>query len=180
MTRDPHTNSSRVFLKPLLFLPLGLFCQHICAQSTDPKESLAIVEVGGAPSHNLTEGATTISPTVAVEFTPVERWLEIEIGTTPTFSRHYTEWVTDLLFKKPWTLSKKVEVMFGVGPEWIHTRSGPSVTNSIGGEVALDFMFWPSRKRRFGWYLEPAYERDFGSGHENSVSISGGVLITVP
>jgi hypothetical protein len=117
---------------------------------------------------------------VAVEFTPIERWLEIEIGTTPTFRHRSTEWVTDLLFKKPWSLSSKVEFMFGVGPEWIHSRSGGAITNSIGGQVALDFMFWPSAKLRFGWFLEPAYEHDFGSGHEKSLSISGGLLIKIP
>ncbi len=118
-----------------------------------PKESLASIELGGAPSWSLTGSGMTMSPTVAIEVTPIEHWLELEIGTTPTFAHHSTEWVTDLLFKKPWTLSKRVEFMFGVGPEWIHKRG----TNSIGGEVALDFMFWPSARRRFGWYLEPAY-----------------------
>ena len=56
--------------------------------------------------------------------TPIENWLELEFGVTPTFSHHSTEWDTDVLFKKPWTLSKKVEFMFGVGPEWI--RQPPS------------------------------------------------------
>jgi hypothetical protein len=48
-----------------------------------------------------------ISPTVAVEVTPIENWLELEAGVTPLFRRDSTEWGTDLLFKKPWTLSKK-------------------------------------------------------------------------
>jgi hypothetical protein len=159
-----------------LIASLALCDREIYAQSASPKESLAIIEVGAAPSWSLTGSGATVSPTVAVEVTPIEHWLELEIGTTPTFAHHSTEWVTDLLFKKPWTLSKKVEFMFGVGPEWIHTRG----TNSIGGEVALDFMFWPSARRRFGWYLEPAYEHDFGRGHEKSISVSGGLLITIP
>ena len=69
--------------------------------------------------------------------------------------------------------------MIGVGPEWIHTRSGGTITNSMGGQVALDFMFWPGARHRFGWYMEPAYEHDFGRGHENSIGISGGLLITI-
>lgn len=28
------------------------------------------------------------------------------------------EWDTDFLFKKPWTISKKLEFMAGIGPEW--------------------------------------------------------------
>jgi hypothetical protein len=165
-----------------LLLAFFLLVWHgdIRAQSASPKESHAIIEVGAAPSWSLTDSKGTLSPTVAVEFTPIEHWLEIEVGTTPTFSRHSTEWVTDVLFKKPWTLSKKVEFMFGVGPEWVHQKSGGLVTNSLGGEAALEFMFWPSAKRRFGWYLEPAYERNFGRGHEKSIGISGGLLISIP
>ena len=98
---------------------------------------------------------SSFGPDVAVEITPIENWLELEAGVTPLFSRHSTEWDTDLLFKKPWTLSKKAEFMFGVGPEWIHTRENGVTTNSVAGEAVLDFMFWPSGKHRFGWYLEP-------------------------
>ena len=69
--------------------------------------------------------------------------------------------------------------MFGVGPEWIHTRAR-RVNELAGGEVALDFMFWPSAKHRFGWYLEPAYDYSFARGHEQSIGISGGLLIAIP
>ena len=41
-------------------------------------------------------------------------------------------------------------------------------------------MFWPSRKHRFGWYLEPTYEYNFARGHEQSVGITGGLLISIP
>jgi hypothetical protein len=51
------------------------------------------------------------------------------------------------------------------------------MTNSLGGEVALDFMFWPTSKHRFGWYLEPGYEYNFAPGHERSIGVSGGFLI---
>ena len=56
-------------------------------------------------------------PTVAVEVTPLKNWLEIEAGVTPLFSNGHTELDTDLLFKKPFTLSNAVEFMLGVGPE---------------------------------------------------------------
>ena len=84
-----------------------------------------------------------------------DKWLELEAGITSLFARHSTEWDADLLFKKPWTLSKKVEFMFGVGPEWVRIRQNGLTGNSVAGEAVLDFMFWPSVKRRFGWYLEP-------------------------
>src|SRR5579872_3619017 len=82
----------------------------------------------------------------------------------------------DLLFKKPWTLSPKMEFMIGIGPEWIHANERSMTANSVAGEGILDFMYWPSAKHKFGWYVEPGYEYSFGRGHEQSVGISGGLL----
>jgi len=143
------------------------------------KEAAGILELGAEPAHSLSRGGWTLSPTVAAEVTPIENWLELEFGVTPTFSHHSTEWDTDVLFKKPWTLSKKVEFMFGVGPEWIHIRENGITTNSVAGEIALDFMFWPSPTRRFGWYIEPAYDYTFGRSHHQAIGVSIGLLISV-
>lgn len=141
---------------------------------------MAIAELGAAGSWNVKGGGASFGPTVAVEFTPIEHWLELEAGVTPLFARHSTEWDTDLLFKKPWTLSKKAEFMLGVGPEWVHARNLGVTTNSVSAEAAADFMFWPFAKHRFGWYLEPAYDYNFGRGHEQSLGVSGGLLIAIP
>jgi hypothetical protein len=149
------------------------------AQSVE-KEPVAVVEIGAAANWNFKGGGSSFGPTVAVEVTPIENWLELEAGVTPLFTRHSAEWDVDLLFKKPWTLSSKVEFMAGVGPEWIHTRANSLTTNALGAEAALDFMFWPSKRHKFGWYLEPAYDYSFGRGHEQSVGISGGLLIAIP
>lgn len=157
---------------PLLFPVLSL------AQDV-PAEPVAVVELGVAPSRSLTDHTSSVGPTVAVEVTPIEEWLELEAGVTPSFGRQSTEWATDLLFKKPWTLSPKVEFMAGIGPEWIYTRETGKTTNSVGGEAVLDFMFWPGRKHKFGWYLEPGYEYNFGKGHERSVGVSFGLLIAI-
>jgi hypothetical protein len=174
--RENHSSMSFRFV---LIASLFLCCGSVFAQGLE-KEPAAIVELGGATSWNLKGGGSSVGPDVAVEFTPIEDWLELEAGVTPLFTRHSTEWDTDLLFKKPWTLSKKAEFMAGVGPEWVHTRQYGISTNSVAGEAALDFMFWPSGKHRFGWYLEPAYEYNFGPGHERSVGISGGLLMAIP
>ncbi len=165
--------------KSVLIAFLFLCCANAFAQSVE-KEPAAVIEIGVAPDRSLNGGGGSFGPTVAVEVTPIENWLELEAGVTPLFARHSTEWDTDLLFKKPWTLSPKAEFMFGVGPEWIHTSRYNVVTNSAGGEVALDFMFWPTRKHKFGWYLEPSYDYDFGRGHDQSVSIGAGLLIAIP
>ena len=151
---------------------------HAAAQSVE-KEPVAVFELGGAADRSLTEGESSFGPTAAVEVTPIENWLELEAGVTPLFRHHSTEWSADLLFKKPWTLSDKTEFMLGVGPEWIHTDSIGLKQNSVAVEVAPDFMFWPSERHRFGWYLEPSYEYKFGPGHEHSLGITGGLLIGI-
>jgi hypothetical protein len=74
----------------------------------------------------------------------------------------------------------KAEFMLGVGPEWVHHRQKGKLTNSILGEIAGDFMFWPTGKHHFGWFLEPAYDYSFGGGHQQSIGISGGLLIGIP
>jgi hypothetical protein len=69
--------------------------------------------------------------------------------------------------------------MMGVGPEWVYLRQHRTTTNSISGEVAGDFMFWPKGKHRFGWYLEPAYDYNFMAGHQQSIGMSAGLLIGI-
>jgi hypothetical protein len=102
----------------LLLTSLCFYPRNIAAQSVDKEpEPAAIVELGGAAGWDLKGGGSSFGPDFAVEVTPIEDWLELEAGTTALFHRHSTEWDTDLLLKKPWTLSKKVEFMAGVGPE---------------------------------------------------------------
>jgi hypothetical protein len=117
---------------------------------------------------------------LAIEVTPIEHWLEIEAGVTALFNRHSKEWDIDLLFKKPWNLSKKVELMAGAGPLWVHVNDNRAITNSAGVEAVLDFMFWPGHNRRLGWFLEPGYDHTFGRGHEKSVGMTFGLLIAIP
>jgi hypothetical protein len=42
------------------------------------------------------------------------------------------------------------------------------------------FLFWPSSKHRFGWFLEAGYDYSFARGHERSIGKSGGLLIGIP
>jgi hypothetical protein len=165
--------------KPIFLISL-LLCTGNAVAQVDDKEPVAVVELGAAANRSLTEGQSSFGPTVAAEATPIEHWLELEAGITPLFRRHSTEWSIDLLFKKPWTLSNKMEFMLGVGPEWIHTNAFGIKMDSVAAEVAPDLMFWPFRKHRLGWYLEPSYEYKFGPGHEHSLGITGGLLIGIP
>jgi hypothetical protein len=158
---------------------LFLYAGTASAQAAED-EPLAVVELGVAPSRSLNDHSWSFGPTAAVEVTPIEKWLELEAGVTRSFSHQSNEWATDLLLKKPWTLSSRVEVMAGVGPEWIHSNESGRGRNSVAGEAALDFMIWPGRKHKLGWYFEPAYDYSFGPGHEQSLGISFGLLIAIP
>lgn len=146
----------------------------------EDKDPIAILEVGAAASWNLSGGAATFAPNLAAEVTPIEHWLELEAGVSPFYTRNSTEWDTDLLFKKPWTLSRKSEFMLGVGPSWVHLKQNGKVSNSIAGQVAGDFMFSPTGKHHYGWFLEPAYDYSFSGGHQQSIGMSAGVLIGIP
>jgi len=172
---DRSVPAKSVLAASLLLCPGSAFAQKAVNDADEPG---AIVELGGAGSWNR-NGGSSFGADVAAEITPIENWLELEAGVTTLFSPHSTEWDADLLFKKPWTLSKKLEFMIGVGPEWVHTRQYGITTDSFAGEAALDFMFWPSGKHRFGWYFEPGYEYGFGRDHERSIGITGGLLIGI-
>jgi hypothetical protein len=121
-------------MKFALLIALSILSAGKAFAQADEKEPepAAIVELGGATSWNVRGGAAAFGADVAVEFTPIENWLEIEAGVTPLFTRHSTKWDTDLLLKKPWTLLKKAEFMAGLGPEWVHTRQ-------LGGEPCFRF-----------------------------------------
>jgi len=159
---------------PLLLCGTSAFTQPL------DKEPAAILEFGGAAGRSLSNAGSSGGADIALEFTPIEKWLELEMGTTPLFGRRSIECDTDLLFKKPWTLSEKLEVMVGIGPEWVWIRQSGVTTNSVAGAFVLDFMFWPSATRRFGWFIEPGYEYNFGRAHEQSIGISAGLLIAIP
>lgn len=144
----------------------------------EEKEPSAIIELGTAGEWGFSNGASSFGPSAAIEFSPIKDWLEIEAGISTLFGGGHTEWSTDLLFKKPFTLSDKVEFMVGIGPEWTYTTGGEGA--KLSGEIALDFMFWPTPDRKFGWFVEPSYSYSFSSGHEQSLAMSVGLLIPIP
>lgn len=172
-------------MRPLIALLVMSVAVTACSQTASQEgrklddDPSVILELGAATNWNISEGAASFAPNLAAETTPIENWLELEAGVSPFITRNSTEWDTDLLFKKPWTLSKKAEFMLGIGPEWVHLRQNGITSNSISGEVAGDFMFWPNGKHHFGWYLEPAYDCNFMAGHQQSIGMSAGLLIGI-
>lgn len=165
----------------ILFIPLftaNAFAQKASPDTIKDKEGIAIAEFGGAYSRDI-KGKSSFGYDVAIETTPIENWLELELGASSTYGNRLKETGIDLLIKKPWTLSSKLEFMFGVGPAWGHATDDGATTSSWGGEAALDFMYWPFEKHQFGFYLEPGYQHNF-KGNDQSVEMSGGLLVNIP
>ena len=103
--------------KRILLVSLFLSAGSAFAQSSE-KEPAAIMELGASANRSLTEGQSSFGPTVAVEATPIENWLELEAGVTPLFRRRSTEWSIDLLFQ---------ETVDAFGQDGVHARSWPRV-----------------------------------------------------
>jgi hypothetical protein len=148
-------------------------------KASEDKDPVAILELGAATSWNLSGGAATFAPNLAAEITPIENWLELEAGVSP-----FT-----LVIRRNGTLTCSSR---NRGPYrgrqsscWASvlngftSRQNGKVANSIAGEVAGDFMFWPTGKHRFGWFLEPAYDYSFARGHQQSIGMSGGLLVGI-
>jgi hypothetical protein len=151
--------------------------------STTEREPFAVGELGGAVNWNLERrgptGGATCGPSLGIEFTPIKEWLELELDVSRAANRFSSEWSVDLLFKKPWDISRKLEIMAGVGPEFSRMNVGLLVSNAWGAEAALDLMYWPFKEKRWGFYLEPAYDRTFGVNGEQSIGVSAGLLVGI-
>src|SRR5579859_1857942 len=155
------------------------FVKDALAKDGEPKEPFAILQFGAGAEWGLNGGAPGFGPSVAVEFTPIKNWLEVETGVATSFSKGKTEWDTDFIFKKPFDLSRTIEFEPGLGPVWIRTTGGGRTTDAIGAEAVFEFMFWPTTDRKYGWFLEPSYTYSFARGHDQSFGVSGGLLIPI-
>ena len=89
-----------------------------------------------------------------------------------------TEWQADLLFKKPFTINDKVEFMIGAGPQVSYATVGGGT--EIASEFALEWMIWPTKDRKFGWFVEPTYSYSLSKGHEQAVGVTAGLTIAIP
>jgi hypothetical protein len=153
----------------------------ICPQASraEEKEPVAVIQLGGGSEWALSNGGASFGPSATVEFTAVKNWLEVEAGVTSLFKRGRAEWDTGVVFKKPFDLSPSVEFEPGIGPVWMHTVSTGRTTDSLGAELAFEFMIWPTRDRKYGWFVEPGCSYSFGRDHEKSLGVNGGLLISI-
>jgi hypothetical protein len=141
----------------------------------DNTEHTIILGVGGAGELELADGSLHPGANVMVEWDAIENWLELEVGASVLTTSHGVEVPVDLLVKKPFKLTRWAEFMVGVGPEVVQVTGGNRGTD-FGGEVALDFMFWPWG-RRVGLWVEPEYDVIFHNGATSGLGSTGGVLL---
>ena len=139
----------------------------------DDAEHKFILELGSAGEWPLTNEPGNFGGTFAVEFEPIENWLELELGFTTLNTTGKSDLSGDLLFKKPFKITPSFEFMVGAGPSVSQTLNGPDRGTTVAAEFALDFMFWPTRD--VGWFFEPTYSINPRTG-ERSAAFSIGLL----
>jgi hypothetical protein len=144
----------------------------------EEKEPFAVIELGAATERSIQDGSYSAGPSASVEFPVFKDWLEIETGISPLFRPGQTEWQADLLFKKPFTINEHVEFMIGAGPQLSYATAGGGT--QIASEFALEWMIWPTKDRKFGWFVEPTYSYAFNRGHEQSIGVTTGLTIAIP
>jgi hypothetical protein len=147
---------------------------RVMAQAVPADVDHALVfELGAESDLSTAEGLHT-GGTFAIEVTPIENWLELEFGVSVIPHPGGVEIPVDVLFKKPWRISRTVEFMAGVGPELIY--STVAHTTYWGLSVVGDLMVWPSKN--VGWYLEPGLERTFEPGkHQTGFAMAAGLIV---
>lgn len=98
-----------------MLLPGGIASSsaHAQAVSAVAEDHAVVFELGWAAQWSPGEGAQSKGATFAFEVTPIENWLEIEVGVSAIRADSGTEIPIDVLFKKPWTVSPQFEVMVG-------------------------------------------------------------------
>jgi hypothetical protein len=161
-----------------LGLIAGIISLAATAQAAEKeKEAIAELELGVAGDWDFAGGAFSLGPSLGIEVTPIKNWLEIEAEVSPVFGGGRTEWETELVFKKPFDVSDKVEVMPGIGPAWFYRTGQGESSSSIGAVALVDFQIWPSAERKLGLFIEPSYSYDFGREHEQSLGVTAGILI---
>jgi hypothetical protein len=133
-----------------------------------------IIGVGGAGELEIGDGSLHPGANVMIEWDAIENWLELEVGASVLSAPGGVQVPIDVLVKKPFKLARWAEFMIGVGPEVVQV-TGANKGTYLGGEVALDFMFWPWG-RHVGIWLEPEYDLTYQHRVACGIGSTGGVL----
>jgi hypothetical protein len=81
------------------------------------------------------------------------------------------DWEGKIVFKKPFELSKNLELLVGVGPQWA------TLSNSFGVGAKLDLVSW--KTSQVGLFVEPSYSYAFNVGHEQNLTLKAGFLFAL-
>jgi hypothetical protein len=156
----------------IAIFPTSAFAEDVLAQ--DNLDHTIVVGVGGAAELELEDGSLRPGANIMVEWDAIENWLELEVGTSLLSRSGGVEIPIDLLIKKPFRLARRAEFMIGLGPEIVEV-TGTNKGTYFGGEVALDFMFWPWG-RHLGLWVEPEYDLTYQHRASSGIGTTGGVL----
>jgi hypothetical protein len=157
------------------FAKIGIPAPAFIAPFVGVVHHTIIVGVGGATELELADRSLHPGANLMVEWDAIENWLELEIGASVLSANRGVEAPIDLLIKKPFKLAPWAEFMVGVGPEVVLVSNPTTKATYFGGEVALDFMFWPWG-RRVGLWVEPEYDLVFDQRGSSGIGATGGVL----
>jgi hypothetical protein len=155
-----------------------LLTGNLDAQAAPDTDHTVVIELGGTAEWPLQGEKPNYGGTLAAETTPIEHWLEVEAGATFLGTNRQREIAADFIIKKPFEISRTVELMAGVGPEltWTLTRGSPART--VATECALDLMIWPTKN--VGWYLEPTYDLTSFRASGRSLALAAGLIVGLP
>jgi hypothetical protein len=167
-----------LLLRSIGFLAASLLCPTL-AQAEDREKSAAVIEIGSSTEWQIPQREFSSGPYVALEFEAVRDWLEIEIGVSPQFGSYQTDLASELILKTPVFSTERIEVMFGVGPQWEYHVMGGELRNSLGVEAQLELEYWPSPDRKFGWFVEYQHGLTFTSDRTQSTGLQFGLLIPI-
>jgi hypothetical protein len=151
---------------------LVLFAPQAQAEDKEPAWGF---EMAGSGGWGLRRGGSSAGPEVALEYTVIEHWLEIEGGFSPQFSKGEAEYDSGLIFKKPFELSKSFEFLIGAGPVWLHRAD----TDSVATEAIVEFKYFPWPEKHVAFFIEPDFAYDFGKGHEQSIGVTAGLYVGI-
>lgn len=162
------------YLLVACFLATGIHT-HALADEAHDQHSM-ILTLGPVLDRSLTDKKTTYGSSIGLEFTAIENQLEIEVGAQYLSSSSPQVLGAVVLFKKPFELSKGVELEIGLGPS-ISRKMNSLGSWQPGITFSPELMIWPTKK--IGWYISSEYTRGLGKEAEKSVGLSIGLLFPI-
>ncbi len=144
-------------------------------RSPPPQESYQFVLGAGAAAETETPTAGHFGAAVFLEFEAIDEWLELELGAQILATATGREASLDLLVKKPFRVTPRLEVMTGLGPTVVQSSGAGETRTAWGIEAAVDVMYWPVG--RLGFWAEPAYEIVLSRGFAHALSCTAGPML---